>query len=154
MSGVRSSSCSAVSRARLLDFSQRKLVATQHEGAVVQLSLDPVEHRYLLAGAADATAAVYDICATQIEATGTESCAPVLKIARNNSHCHKYSITSVAWYPIDSGLFITGSLDNEVKVRGFLANPANLDLGLAPSELDQLAGVGHKYCASSMHIFP
>ncbi|KAK9822022.1 hypothetical protein WJX74_001472 [Apatococcus lobatus] len=36
--------------------------------------------------------------------------------ARNNSSSHKYSITSVAWYPIDSGLFATGSLDNDVKV--------------------------------------
>ncbi len=111
-------------RARLLDFSQRKLIATEHEGAVVQLSLDPVENRYLLAGAADATVAVYDTCATQLDAGHTESCRSVLKVARNNNHCHKYSITSVAWYPIDSGLFVTGSLDNDVKVWHSLLSSA------------------------------
>ena len=83
---------------------------------MVQLDLDPVEHRYLLAGAADATVAVYDTCATQLLEGATEKCPAVLSIARSHSNSHKYSITSVVWYPIDSGLFATGSLDTDVKV--------------------------------------
>lgn len=123
----------------------------QHEGAVRQLGLDPVENRYLLAGAADATVAVYDTCATHLEAGTTESCPAVLKIARNNSSSHKFSITSVAWYPIDSGLFATGSLDNDVKARPGSFLDADHPGACFPHVLF-CAGVGYQHCPSSMHL--
>ena len=65
----------------------------------VQLDLDAIEGRYLLAGAADATVAAYDVCATSLDTGCTERCLPVFKVARNNRDCHKYSIASLAWYP-------------------------------------------------------
>ena len=40
----------------------------------------------------------------------------VLRIAKDRLDCHRYSVTSVAWYPVDTGLFVTGSFDEEVKV--------------------------------------
>ena len=47
-----------------LGFSCDKVLRSAHGGGVTCLALDPVERRYLLAGAADATLAVYD---TQVE---------------------------------------------------------------------------------------
>ena len=48
-----------------LGFSCDKVLRSAHAGGVTCLALDPVERRYLLAGAADATLAVYDtqVCA-------------------------------------------------------------------------------------------
>lgn len=38
------------------------------------------------------------------------------KLDRSNAESHKYTITSVCWYPIDTGMFVTGSFDQEIKV--------------------------------------
>ncbi len=40
------------------------------------------------------------------------------KLDRGSPDAHKYSVTCAAWYPIDTGLFVTGSFDQEVKVSG------------------------------------
>ncbi|OLL25250.1 DNA excision repair protein ERCC-8 [Neolecta irregularis DAH-3] len=39
-----------------------------------------------------------------------------INLTRFRSRTHKYSISGVSWYPNDSGLFITSSLDHTVKV--------------------------------------
>ena len=49
--------------------------------------------------------------------SGSGDYGSVLKITSANSDCHQYSVSSVAWYPIDTGLFVTGSFDHQVKVR-------------------------------------
>lgn len=38
------------------------------------------------------------------------------RLDRGSPDAHKYSVTCAAWYPIDTGLFVTGSFDQEVKV--------------------------------------
>lgn len=83
-----------------------------------------MEQRYLLAGASDASVAVYD---TQQQAqqqadsedgggvggsgsgsgAGTELSA-VLQITRQAPGAHRFSVSSVLWYPVDTGLFVTG----------------------------------------------
>ena len=41
------------------------------------------------------------------------------KLDRSNAESHKYTVTSVCWYPIDTGMFVTGSFDQEIKVGSF-----------------------------------
>ena len=44
-----------------LGFSKQKAIKSVHSGGVTWLDLDPIEHRYLLAGAADGSVAAYDV---------------------------------------------------------------------------------------------
>lgn len=75
--------------------------------------VDLTEGRYLLSGASDGCAAVFDTQqATNYEGGGL--------IAKHHSlfhlNAHKFGISSAIWYPIDTGLFITASLDHYVKL--------------------------------------
>ena len=42
------------------------------------------------------------------------------KLDRSNAESHKYTVTSACWYPIDTGMFVTGSFDQEIKVGSFV----------------------------------
>ena len=76
------------------------------------------EGRYLLAGAADATVAVYDVQrATDHDGRGRISKHKSLfLINKQHEHGHKYAISSAIWYPVDTGLFVTGSYDHHINV--------------------------------------
>lgn len=41
---------------------------------------------------------------------------PVLFIDRHGPGAHKFAVSACCWYPIDSGLFVTGSFDKRVKL--------------------------------------
>ncbi|CAK0762328.1 hypothetical protein CVIRNUC_002946 [Coccomyxa viridis] len=111
-------------RARALQVSVEKSVESVHRGGVTWLDLDGIEHRWLLSAAADASVAAYDIQEGRQETNAglgervegrTEHIA-AFKLDRSNAESHKYTITSVCWYPIDTGMFVTGSFDQEIKV--------------------------------------
>ena len=87
--------------------------------------MDLIDHRYLLAGAADASVAVYDTQQHHAAAAAAAGDGPsgegggtgggssgevpaVLQITKQTPGAHKFSISSVAWYPVDTGLFVTG----------------------------------------------
>ncbi|KZV45120.1 DNA excision repair protein ERCC-8-like [Dorcoceras hygrometricum] len=80
--------------------------------------VDLTEGRYLLAGAADATVAVYDVQrATSYEGGGLiAKHKSVVVINKQPENGHRYAISSAVWYPMDTGLFITGSYDHHVNV--------------------------------------
>lgn len=72
----------------------------------------------MLSGASDASAAVHDVQrATNYEAGGLiakHKC--IFVIDRQHERGHKYAISSAIWYPVDTGLFITGSYDHRINV--------------------------------------
>lgn len=41
---------------------------------------------------------------------------PLFTIKRSHPAAHRYQVTSLVWYPVDTGLFVTGSADQDVKV--------------------------------------
>ncbi|OVA09378.1 WD40 repeat [Macleaya cordata] len=93
------------------------------QGAVMflDLSIKPVdltEGRYLLSGASDGSAAVYDVqCATRYEGNGLVAKHECIFIVdKRHEQGHQYAVSSAIWYPIDTGLFITGSFDQCVNV--------------------------------------
>lgn len=129
-----------------MEFSHSKVIRSVHTGGVSCLDLDAGEQRYLLAGAADASIAVYDTQqpsppAAQQEqeqareaagaAAALSSNAPFLRdsaqaaaargtaehtehaalfsITKQSPQAHKFSVSAVAWYPVDSGLFVSGA---------------------------------------------
>ncbi|KAG6409236.1 hypothetical protein SASPL_132270 [Salvia splendens] len=85
---------------------------------VCVLTAEDLEGRYLLAGASDATVAVYDVQrATDHDGRGRISKhKSLLLINKQHEHGHKYAISSAIWYPIDTGLFVTGSYDHHINV--------------------------------------
>lgn len=74
--------------------------------------------RYLLSGASDGSAAVYDVqCAARYEGGGLiAKHESIFVVDKQHEHGHKYAVSSAIWYPIDTGLFITGSFDHFVNV--------------------------------------
>ncbi|ERN13123.1 hypothetical protein AMTRI_Chr11g150540 [Amborella trichopoda] len=105
-------------RASSLHLSNRKEFVTAHKGAVNSFQVDLTEKRYLLSGASDGSIAVYDVQhATDYNGGGlVAKHTSLFVVDKRQDFSHKYSVSSVAWYPVDTGLFMTGSLDHYVKV--------------------------------------
>lgn len=101
-----------------LQLSNYKEIVSPHRGAVNSLQVDLTEGRYLLSGASDASAAVYDIQrATEYEGGSlVAKHKSIFVVDKQHEHGHKYAISSAIWYPIDTGLFITGSYDHYINV--------------------------------------
>lgn len=80
--------------------------------------VDLTEGRYLLSGASDGSAAVFDTQrATDSEASGLiEKHKCVFSVDKGHEHGHRFAVSSAVWYPIDTGLFVTGSFDHLIKV--------------------------------------
>ncbi|CAM8917765.1 unnamed protein product [Rhodiola kirilowii] len=80
--------------------------------------VDLAEGRYLLSGAADASVAVFDVQgATDHEGGGLIARhKSIFTVDKQHESGHQYAISSAIWYPIDTGLFITGSYDHLINV--------------------------------------
>lgn len=80
--------------------------------------VDLTEGRYLLSGASDASAAVFDIQrGTDYEGGGVirkHKC--LFMVDKQHEQGHKYAVSSAIWYPVDTGLFVTGSYDHHINV--------------------------------------
>ena len=100
-------------RTRKLEISRSSAIPSVHEGGLTCLCLELTENRYLLGAATDSSFAIYD---TANARTADESPCCLCKVDRTKRDGHKYSVTCTAWYPVDSGLFVTGSNDRDIKV--------------------------------------
>ncbi|CAO2182277.1 unnamed protein product [Urochloa humidicola] len=117
---LRARSFEAAARARRaasLALSNRKEFATPHHGAVNSLQVDLTEGRYLLSGASDGSAAVFDVWnATEHQAGFIAKHRHILLVDKHHQNGHKFAISAAVWYPVDTGLFVTASFDQYVKV--------------------------------------
>ncbi|XP_062509442.1 DNA excision repair protein ERCC-8-like [Corticium candelabrum] len=106
--------CIEEERSRQLDLSKEKNVIHYHETAVKALDIDSVEGRYLLTGAADGGLAIFDVRNT----SGSDKwMAPVVCTVEGKvAPGHQYMVSSVQWYPHDTGMFFTSSTDQTLKV--------------------------------------
>ncbi|XP_012838785.1 PREDICTED: DNA excision repair protein ERCC-8 isoform X1 [Erythranthe guttata] len=106
------------SRVSSIQLSNYKEILSSHRGSVNSLQVDLTESRYLLAGASDASVAVYDIqrATDHDERNLIAKHKPLFVLNKQHEHGHKYAISSAIWYPIDTGLFVTGSYDHHINV--------------------------------------
>ncbi|KAF8717069.1 hypothetical protein HU200_026180 [Digitaria exilis] len=104
-------------RAASLALSNSKEFATPHHGAVNSLQVDLTEGRYLLSGASDGSAAVFDAWnATECQSGFIAKHKHILLVDKQHQNGHKFAISAAVWYPVDTGLFVTASFDQFVKV--------------------------------------
>ncbi|KJE90839.1 DNA repair helicase RAD25 [Capsaspora owczarzaki ATCC 30864] len=117
-------------RASQLDLSLTTELQRVHYRGVRSLDVDPSECRYLLSGGADQRIAVFDLEPTWLDSETTPSqsqqfvgsrasatagrslVAPIVQQA----DAHEFSVDSVQWYPHDTGMFVTSSMDTKLKV--------------------------------------
>lgn len=105
-------------RVRQINLSGHKEIVSAHNSGINSLQIDCTEARYLLAGAADGSVGVYD---TQ-QPTFMDSAIKVAKhealftVDKSVPQGHIYSVTCVQWYPVDTGLFVTGSFDKKINL--------------------------------------
>lgn len=85
---------------------------TPHHGAIMDLDLDRQSKEYVLACSLDGVLAIYGE-----KGGGAVPQLDVLcSLTRESPGNHAYGIHAVSWYPIDTGMFVTGSKDATVKI--------------------------------------
>ncbi|KAL9551457.1 hypothetical protein MBANPS3_004247 [Mucor bainieri] len=65
----------------------------------------------LLSGGGDGKVHVFDLQAMPANHMRNEPIASTARVDR-----HKYAVTSVSWFPFDTGMFVTSSYDTTIKV--------------------------------------
>ncbi|KAL5487287.1 hypothetical protein EMCRGX_G019870 [Ephydatia muelleri] len=96
-----------------LELSRVKDCARLHHRPVTALDVECQAGRYLLSGSGDNDGAIgiYDLLRPVGAATFT---CPV--IASSHNHGHTHGISTVQWYPHDTGMFTSSSLDRSLSV--------------------------------------
>ncbi|KAL3684556.1 hypothetical protein R1sor_002578 [Riccia sorocarpa] len=108
----------ASDRLHNLELSSSKDILSVHDSGINSLQVDKTEGRYLLSGASDGSVACYDtLHASTFDPTARSyQHKHVFKVDKRVRKGHKYAVSSVQWYPVDTGLFVTGSFDTHVNV--------------------------------------
>ncbi|KAI8061108.1 WD40-repeat-containing domain protein [Gongronella butleri] len=96
-----------------LQLSQQKEMKRVHRGAVTCLGTENIEERYLMSGGSDGRVHIYDMHVGAARQNVTKI-PPIASVARADRH--QYAVSSVSWYPFDTGMFITSSYDQTVRV--------------------------------------
>ncbi|KNC99014.1 uncharacterized protein SPPG_05964 [Spizellomyces punctatus DAOM BR117] len=116
------------SRFLTTELSKTKGLAKVATGPINALDIEALEGRYLLAGSADTTIHLYDLEEWDTVPSGSDQTStglrrppparalsrPIATVERRAGH--QYSVTGVHWFPTDTGLFTTSSMDGTVKV--------------------------------------
>ena len=68
----------------------------------------------LLSGSGDGSIAIHDLHYSSIVPKHTFPC--VSSIDQSNPYKHKYSVETVQWYPLDTGMFLSSGMDKIIKV--------------------------------------
>ncbi|KAI9314719.1 WD40-repeat-containing domain protein [Dichotomocladium elegans] len=105
----------ATKRAYSLQLSPFKQVERIHRGPVQSIKIERIEQRYMLSGGADGLIHVYDLNASFSNEDDYPSIIkPLQSVSRQ--HRHHYAVTSISWYPFDTGIFISSSFDQSIRV--------------------------------------
>ncbi|KAN0025578.1 hypothetical protein ACTFIU_002017 [Dictyostelium citrinum] len=115
---------------RHLDLSIYKQIINYNKGPINHLDIDVAENRYLLSVSGDGIIQIYDLFENLLNNKKNNEIKtefqPILKINRsniNNNNSNNNSegillkgISSVQWYPIDTGIFFIGGVNGNVEV--------------------------------------
>jgi DNA excision repair protein ERCC-8 len=97
-----------------ISYSVRKEIIPTHTSSITKIDLDVCENRFLLSGAFDTSINIFDL--EQMHSPEKFSFEPIVNIDSNTVGMHSKAISGLCWYPLDSGMFFTCSIDNTVNV--------------------------------------
>lgn len=80
-----------------------------NNAAVNSLSAELVDYRYVISGCADSTIKLWDVL---LPDNDTFQCVAAIP----KKAAHKFGVSCVEWWPMDTGMFVSASFDHTVKV--------------------------------------
>ncbi|XP_065183457.1 DNA excision repair protein ERCC-8-like [Sycon ciliatum] len=86
--------------------------------SVKSLDIEKHDGKYMLAGGGDGSVALYDLEQSSMGSSGNMKVCNVINstTAKSTSDAHKYSVEAVTWFPHDTGMFMTSSMDHTLKI--------------------------------------
>ncbi|KAJ8654799.1 hypothetical protein O0I10_009520 [Lichtheimia ornata] len=103
----------ASKRAYSIQLSPCKQVTRTHRGGVHSVKIEHIEQQYMLSGGADGRIHVYDLN-TASDADGSIRIKSLQGVTSQNRH--HYAVTTLSWFPFDTGMFISSSFDKTIRV--------------------------------------
>uniref|UniRef100_T1JNL3 Uncharacterized protein n=1 Tax=Strigamia maritima TaxID=126957 RepID=T1JNL3_STRMM len=101
-------------RSYAMELSKYEDVEQVHTAGVNTLDIESIEGRYMLSGSSDGTVVIHDT--DNLRGTPKYTCQVISKIDRNYKKGHKFSVETVQWSPIDTGMFTSSDLDGSLKI--------------------------------------
>ncbi|XP_015928498.1 DNA excision repair protein ERCC-8 [Parasteatoda tepidariorum] len=101
---------SAMNRIFDIELSTSSRIERFHKAGVNCLDIDKIDERYLLSGGSKGSLCIHDLQ----NSTGKSSYKA--KVVCQKMSAHKFSITTVQWFPFDTGIFVTSGMDNKLKI--------------------------------------
>jgi len=102
-----------------LGYSERVQIRSVHHQSVNSLCLDRM-NQFLLSSGRDSIVGLYPVNSYDTLLDESAMCQkeikPMAQIKKGENGNHRTSISSVIWYPFDTGMFMTSSFDYHVKV--------------------------------------
>ncbi|KAK9477793.1 WD40-repeat-containing domain protein [Lipomyces japonicus] len=96
--------------------SDHRYFPTRHSGIINVLAIEQINHRFMVAGGSDAKITIWDLASRQGQRHRYVMTGTVAGRKQSRQHGHNYGVSSLTWWPFDTGMFITGSHDQTVKV--------------------------------------
>ena len=109
---------------QILSFINIKTPRSPHIGGIKCLAIENINNRYLLAGAYDGRASLYDLESFSAPATPADRIrceriiSPLCLSNEPNNHVNRCILSSIQWFPVDTGLFLTASMGGIVRLWG------------------------------------
>ncbi|XP_067087079.1 DNA excision repair protein ERCC-8 isoform X1 [Osmerus mordax] len=85
-----------------------------HGNGINTIDIEVIEGRYMLSGGADGVIVIYDLENNTRKPQYT--CKAICTIGRSSRYVHRFSVETVQWYPLDTGMFVSSSFDKTMKV--------------------------------------
>lgn len=101
-------------RVRSMKLSQNGEMEQIHKSGINCVDIDTGDGKYLLSSSSNGRIAVHDI--EECFYRDTFKCMSVATVERTFKDSHKHSVETVQWYPNDTGMFLSSSVDSTLKV--------------------------------------
>ena len=103
----------SLSRLKSLQSSSRCEIKSKHGQGITRLDIDSSSYRFLLSGGLDGSISLFDL--EERKRSIIKNIAYRGKRSDSNNNHSKY-ISSIEWFPWDTGAFITSSMDHSVRI--------------------------------------
>lgn len=101
-------------RVKSIKLSQRGEVDQVHKSGINCVDIDTGEGKYLLSSSSNGGIAIHDI--EECFYSDKFQCKAIVTVNRSLRDSHKHSVETVQWYPNDTGMFLSSSVDSTLRV--------------------------------------